>query len=143
MPSTVQVEGTRELAALLRRIADKDLQKALRSAHIEASRLVVAQARSLVPVRTGNLQSSIRAGGTQRAAVVRAGTPTKAPYATPIHFGRKRGNVGRPPGNRKGENVIEGRPFLYDAGQRVAPAALELYRRDIADVLMRASAAGV
>lgn len=142
MAVTVQVEGTKELAALLRKIGDKDLQKALRGAHLAASRLVVGRAKTQVPVRSGNLQRSIRSRATQRAAIVVAGSPKRAPYGPAIEFGRKRGNVGRPPGNHKGENVVPAHPFLRPAGEQVAPLALLIYKRDIARVLERASASG-
>lgn len=139
MRAQVEIEGARELAALLRQIGDKDLQKALRQTHKAVAALVEHRAESLVKVRTGNLQSAIRAGGTLTAAVVRAGS-SKVKYAAANHWGRKTGNVGSPPGNHPGKNVVQGNPFLWNAGEQVTPAALALYERQVSDVMARASA---
>lgn len=131
----VQIEGANELRALLRRLdSSKELQRGLRRAHKETSTLVAVRAKTLAPVRTGNLAASIRPGGTQTAAVVRAGS-AKVPYAAAIHWGRRKGNVGSPPGNHPGKNVVKGDQFLVRAGEQSESLALEIYEREMAALL--------
>lgn len=131
--ATIQIEGAKEIAGLLRQIGDKGLQKQLRLAHKMTAEVVAASARQKVPVRSGNLRKSIRAGGTQKAAMVRAGGKA-VPYAAPTHWGRRVGNVGSPPGNRMGPNPVQGRRFLWDAGNASVAKAAEVYRREVAAV---------
>lgn len=52
-------------------------------------------------------------------------------YAAAIHWGRKQGNVGSPPGNRIGPNPIVGRPFLWDAAERERGRVIDTYEREI------------
>jgi hypothetical protein len=52
----------------------------------ESAEIVAAEARTLVPVRTGALRNSIRVGAQQRKIIVRAGG-ARVPYANPIHWG--------------------------------------------------------
>jgi hypothetical protein len=52
----------------------------------ESAEVVAAEARTLVPVRSGALRNSIRTGAQQRKVIVRAGG-AKVPYANPIHWG--------------------------------------------------------
>lgn len=132
--ATVQVEGARELASLLRKIGNKDLQKALRQSHLSAASVVAARAKAKAPTKTGALQRSIRPGASLRSAYVRAGGTKRVPYAAAIHWGRKWGNVGSPPGNYKGNNPIIGRKFLWDAGNESIGAAAAIYERQVGHV---------
>lgn len=96
----IEVKGLRALSRDLRRI-DAELPRRLRAAAKEAADDVAATAKTLVPVRSGALQRSIRPGATQRGANVKAGQVT-VPYAGVIHFGSVR-------------HLIRPQPFLYDA----------------------------
>lgn len=120
MATTVRVEGLDELRRVLRRVADKELTAALKEVHHAAARVVVDKALPNVPVRTGRLKRSVRALGSQRSGRAVAGS-ARVPYAGAIHFGRKKGNVGSPPGNHSGPNKVDGRPFLWDAIQSSTP----------------------
>lgn len=60
--------------------------KAMGAAAYEAGLLVVREAESLVPVRTGALKRSMRSAKLARGVVVRAGG-ARVPYANPIHWG--------------------------------------------------------
>lgn len=65
---------------------------AIKQAGNRAARLVVNEARSLVPVRTGKLRDSIRPSATARGKItIVAGNnrtgKTGVPYANPIHWG--------------------------------------------------------
>lgn len=125
----IKVEGADELRRAFRQI-DGDLGKALAAANKTAAEQVVEAALPAVPVRSGRLKSSVRALGSQRSGRAVAGK-AGVPYAAAIHWGRKRGNVGWPPGNRMGRNVIQGRPFLWDAAQREVPAIEPKYHTEI------------
>lgn len=82
----IKVQGLRELTRALHNVGvPKD---AVKSAGIDAARLVVNEAKNLVPVRTGKLRDSIRLGATSYGKVtIRAGNNTRVPYANPIHWG--------------------------------------------------------
>lgn len=66
--------------------------KEVSNAGYEAGQIVAAEARSLVPVKTGALKSTIRVARQQRKIVVRAGN-ARVPYANPIHWGWFRRNI--------------------------------------------------
>lgn len=93
------------------------LPQDLRWAHEQAAEVVVDDALPRVPFRSGRLRRSLKSSGTSRGGYAKAGG-NDAPHAASIHWGRKVGNVGSPPGNHKGPNVIVGRPFLRDAAIR-------------------------
>lgn len=114
MAAGVNVEGLDELRRVLRRVGNKELQATLKAAHQAAARVVVLKALPHVPARSGRLRTSVRALGSQKSGRALAGG-ARVPYAAAIHWGRKEGNVGSPPGNHRGRNVIVGRPFLRNA----------------------------
>jgi HK97 gp10 family phage protein len=60
--------------------------KEIAQAGTDAGNIIAKEARSLVPVRTGNLKDTIRVSKAQTKVVVRAGK-AKVPYANPIHWG--------------------------------------------------------
>lgn len=110
----LRVEGEKELRRQLREIGNPENTKELRAAHRAAADVVVRRAVPKVPVRSGRLRQSVRALAGQRDAKVNAGS-ARVPHAGAVHFGRKRGNVGSPPGNHPGANPMQGTPFLFDA----------------------------
>jgi hypothetical protein len=85
MPGPVmRVEGARTLRASLK-AAGLSVQD-LKDAHRQVADQVLAASRPVAPHRTGRLAASMRASGTQTAAIVRAGG-ARVPYAGPIHWG--------------------------------------------------------
>lgn len=96
----VRVEGLSKVIRQLKSI-DPDLVAQLKVANREIGDDVALTARTLVPRRSGQLASSIRAGGAARTGSVKAGKRA-VPWAGPIHFGWSRRN-------------ISPQPFLYDA----------------------------
>lgn len=127
----ITVEGADELRRTLRQIRDAGLTKELKAANKSAAQVVVERALPNVPVgKSGRLKRSVRALGSQRDGRVRAGT-AKVDYAAAIHWGRKVGNVGSPPGNRKGGNAITGRPFLWDAAEAARNEVTDTYAAGI------------
>lgn len=119
MPNvTIKVDGADELRAVLLRARDVYLPRDLKWAHEHAAEVVVDSASPHVPKRSGALRRSLRASGTSRSGFAKVGGLDGVLYANAIHWGRKRGNVGSPPGNRMGANPIKGRPFLVEAAVR-------------------------
>lgn len=132
----VVIEGLNELRAALRQLGDRDLQKMLPSAQRKAAEVVVHRAQPKVPVRTGRLKASLRASGTLKGGSALAGGG-RVKWGTTTHWGRKRGNVGSPPGNRKGENVVQGRPFLYEALHESEGEIVDVFTHEVQQVLDR------
>lgn len=95
----VEVKGAKELRKQLKAAGD-DLAD-LKATHKKIAQIVEFDALQLAPVVTGGLVGSIRASGTQTAAIVRAGRKS-VPYAGPIHWGWPTRN-------------ITAQPFLIDA----------------------------
>lgn len=129
----VSVEGAKELRAAFRQAKELGLGGALKDSHRSIAELVVRRALPNVPQRTGRLRGSVRALASQRAARGRAGS-ARVPYAAAIHWGRRRGNVW---GNKKGPNVIIGRPFLWEAAQDSRQEAMREYLQEIQRMLDR------
>jgi hypothetical protein len=95
----VEVKGAKELRKQLKAAGD-DLGD-LKATHKKIAQIVEFDALQLAPVVTGGLVGSIRASGTQTAAIVRAGR-SSVRYAGPIHWGWPARN-------------ITAQPFLVDA----------------------------
>lgn len=82
--SALYVVGQRRFVATMRK-AGADLEE-LREVNAQAARIALPAVRSRVPKKTGRLASTIRAGSTKRAGVIRAGRKS-APYAGVINYG--------------------------------------------------------
>lgn len=104
----VRVEGLADLNRALRRVSS-DAPKALRLAANAAAEIVVTEARSRMPSRTGKARKSVKARSTRTAARVSSGG-RRAPYVPWLDYG---GKVGR------GKSTE--RPFESD-GRYVYPA---------------------
>tara|TARA_R110000868_G_scaffold71591_1_gene209500 strand:+ start:161 stop:571 length:411 start_codon:yes stop_codon:yes gene_type:complete len=86
----VKVKNLREINKALEAIGVP--KEAVKDAGKQSGELVANEARSLVPVRTGNLRNSIRVGATARGKItILAGnnrtSKSAVPYANPIHWG--------------------------------------------------------
>lgn len=134
MNEPVKVDGLRDLRRNIKRLNEDELPRALRDANRGAAALVARRALPNVPVRTGRLRKSVKALASQSNARVKAGS-RRVPYAAVVHWGRKRGNVGSPPGNRPGRNVVTGKPFLYDALERSRREIIDTYQEQIDEML--------
>ncbi len=66
---------------------DSELDKKMKAASKAAAEAIVPEAKKMVPVRSGALQRSIRADSTRRYGVIKAGTPSRTPYALAVHRG--------------------------------------------------------
>jgi len=108
---TLQVDGARQLRQQLK-AAGISVQD-LKDAHRVVAEQVATASRPAAPVRSGALANSVRAAGTQTAAIVRAGG-ARVPYAGPIHWGWP---------NRH----ITAQPWLAEAAERTEPAWEQTY----------------
>lgn len=86
----MELRGAKELAAGLRK-AGMDM-KDLRAVNKQAAQVVVPAAKGTAPRRSGRLANSVRAGATQKAGVVRAGSK-RVPYAGVINYGWARRHI--------------------------------------------------
>tara|TARA_B100000029_G_scaffold507419_1_gene591981 strand:- start:537 stop:989 length:453 start_codon:yes stop_codon:yes gene_type:complete len=82
-----RVGGVAGMARSLRKLGDEELSKEMRAASLEAAEKIVPFAKKMVPVRTGQLRDSIKAGATRRYGRIIAGTPTRTKYARAVHRG--------------------------------------------------------
>lgn len=81
---SIRVRGLNETVRALKLIGVP--AKEISQAGYDAGQIVAEDARTLVPVKTGALKSTIRVAKQQRKIVVRAGN-ARVPYANPIHWG--------------------------------------------------------
>jgi HK97 gp10 family phage protein len=127
MTASVRIEGHKQVRKAINRIGDemdRDAAKgALKEANLEAATAVKNTANGLIPVRSGQLQQTLRASGTQKSARVRAGYK-RVPYAGPIHFGW--------PARR-----ISPQPFLYDALDRRRNEVADIYDQRLSQLIKR------
>lgn len=134
---SVEVENLKEVQAAIRRLGDADLKRQLREANRSVSQMVVDAALPEVPVRTGKLKASVKATATQTAAYGKAGSPARVPYAAAIHWGEGSGNVNYTTGSTVGRPTrnIRGRPFLWDAADKVLRRAVKEYEDQLDKLL--------
>lgn len=111
----VEIRGLRELRAALKAI-DPKLAREVNAALRRAVEPAAADARRHAPHLRGQLQRSIRAGGSARGAVIGA----RAPHAGVQEFG---GTIRFP--QRGFEITLRAQPFLRPAAARGADDAIE------------------
>jgi hypothetical protein len=84
--SRIEVQGVKVVTKRLRQMDDGTKQE-LKSVYVQSANIVLRNALPRVPVRSGNLKSTLRVSSSTRSGSVRAGGKRSAPYAGPIHFG--------------------------------------------------------
>ena len=115
----VQIKGAKELRKIAKDVAGKEGQAALRKANKDAGLIVADEAKnSAVPVKSGDLQASIKPASTIKSALVRAGGTKAVPYAGPAEFGWPARN-------------IAGAKFLQTAVHNEFQQVREFYERAI------------
>lgn len=121
-PGRLRVDGARELRASLK-AAGRGVQD-LKDANREAAEVVAARARRTAPVGPAPLHiaDTIRAAGTQSAAIVRVGT-ARMPYGKPLHWGHRTG--GRTP------TTVAAQPWVYQAAVDTADRWLPKYLQHV------------
>jgi HK97 gp10 family phage protein len=105
--SGIRVTGVNEAVRALRFLGAPS--KEVGQASFEAGEIVSNRARTLVPVRTGKLRSSIKTFRERNKVKVRAGNEKSVPYANPIHWGWNYDKV------RLQAKNIRPRPFFTNA----------------------------
>jgi len=83
--SGIKVKGYKAAIKSLQAIGVPDAE--IKAAGTAAGEIVAAEARTLVPVRTGKLRDSIKVSKALNSVSIRAGNNGKIPYANPIHWG--------------------------------------------------------
>ena len=83
----VQVSGIRETRRKLRKLEEKELLREMRGDFKGIADMVAMYAANEAPVKSGALKRSTRGQANQTGAAVKSGTPTRVPYAGPIHWG--------------------------------------------------------
>jgi len=116
-----KVDGLKALQKEIRKTEDVEMKKQLRLANKEAAQVVADQAKVEVPRRSGRLARSIGAQASQTSAFVKAGTPSRVPYAGPIHFGWPKRNI-RP------------QPFLYEAMDKRIGEVRRAYEKNLGKI---------
>ncbi|MCU4295813.1 HK97 gp10 family phage protein [Brevibacterium permense] len=117
MAREIKFEG---LDSLVRTLAEaqETISDDLAPVHAQAAGIAASRARSLAPVRTGRLKSSISSHGSRAAGVITA----SAPHARPVHWGViSRG--------------IPARPFLSQGAQQSESQWIGLYADHVDDVI--------
>lgn len=117
----IDVQGLKPLVKDLRQAGDKEALDAIKAGNKAAAEIVAEQSKFEVPERSGKLKASIRAAGTLRAGLVRAGKAS-VPYAGPIHFGWPRRH-------------IKPQPFIYEAADKRIGEVVEAYAQRIQSVI--------
>lgn len=119
----LEITGAKELRKIIKNANDNDLKKSLKEANKAGSEVVAEKARFLVPVKSGRLKASVRAGATQSNGWVAVGKKA-VPYAAPIHFGWFKRH-------------IKPQPFLYEAADARIGAVLAAYEDAINEVISK------
>lgn len=84
VPSRISLDGLNEAVAGLKAMGAESELKAL---NFEVGKIVADEAKTIVPVLTGNLRQSIQPSKTAKYVIVRAGRDPIVPYANPINWG--------------------------------------------------------
>jgi HK97 gp10 family phage protein len=131
MAEGIKVVGLNEAIRNLRAIGVPAAE--IGQASQEAGNVVANVARSLVPVRSGALRSTISAKKIARKVVVSAGNNNRVPYANPIHFGWNYDKVNLQPKN------IRPRPFFTNALNRTRTEVYQIFFKNIDRLLQKYS----
>lgn len=146
-PVGIEYTGLRELNAKLKKIGVPD--DAIKTAMNEAGLIVVREAQSLAPSKSGKMARTIKANKAKNLLKVQVGSKA-VPYAYTFHaiaLGRSRGGftyvVNRH--TRRGRYVksyarqayIPNRPFLFLAFQKTRAKVIAAYVTAMADLLQR------
>jgi hypothetical protein len=121
---TIRVEGARELRRALKAAGD-DLAD-LKDANQAAAGIVLAEAGTRVPRRSGDLARTGRVNRAAAKANVLYGS-AQIPYAAPIHWGWPARN-------------IKAQPWVTDAATASQPAWLQAYADAVQQVVKKLEA---
>ena len=121
----VMAGGAKALAMSIRRIGDKELGDEMKAASKAAAEKIVPYAKRRAPKGdTLKLVGSIKADATRSIARVKAGSPSRVPYARAVHSGRYVSQRTR--GFRTKPN-----PFLREAIPEAWPELVKAYTKGL------------
>ena len=132
----IDVGGLKELNRDLKSL-EVD-RKEIIQANVDAAETLIKAARPLVPTLSGKLRSSLKPAKTQNYAEALAGSPSRIPYANPIHWGwsivgpRHKGTLA--PGTIRN---IEPQPFFSTALGYTKEEIIANYERDMQALINR------
>ncbi|ASM62379.1 minor tail protein [Arthrobacter phage Taj14] len=118
------VVGGAKLRSTLRK-AGADM-KELSAVNRDVANIVLPVARATAPSVSGKLGSTVRAGATQKSAIIRVGS-AKAPYGPVVHFWHK--------GN------FTPQPWVSLAAQKTEPTWLARYHAGIEKIINQVTGA--
>jgi HK97 gp10 family phage protein len=107
--------------------------RAIAAAGVESARIVAAEAKTLVPTRTGRLAASIKPSRTKHGSRIVAGGPG-ALYGLPVHWGWFRDRkTPRAVASPKGyiDRNIKPNPFLSRALGYTKQQVIDTYRKNM------------
>ena len=121
MPTSgIQVKGLRGVVRSLEKFGVQAAD--LKAAFKRIGTVVVNEAKSIAPSRSGRLAASIKPSNTKNKSIVRAGG-ARIPYAGVIHFG--------------GYHNIKAQPFLTDALEHKQGEAKRLMESELGALISR------
>lgn len=131
MPSPrVEIENLKELRSAFVGLDNAmDLKNDLKDVLRGGAEIVLEEAERRVPVRSGALKSTLRAGGGATGANIKAGF-ARVPYAGVIHYGTK-ASSGRP-------SNIKPNPFMTDAAEAKAAEVVRFVDEQIHERIVKA-----
>jgi HK97 gp10 family phage protein len=120
----VMAGGAKALAMSLRKLGDKELSDEMRAASKAAAQEIVPYAQRRAPVVSGKLRASIKADSTRSIARIKAGSPTRVPYARAVHSGRYV--------NQRTRGIrINPQPFIRKAIPEAWPQLVDKYEKGL------------
>jgi len=120
--AAVEVEGARQLRKALAELGD-DAVDELKAVNMKGVEVVLAEALTRVPVRSGRLYETVRGSATKTRGTIRAGFK-RVPYAGPVHFGWP-------------ARHIEPNLFLYDAVDERRGEVIAVYKKNIGKLIKK------
>lgn len=123
----IKVKGFKSAIKALQAIGVSDVE--IKQAGTEAGEIVAAQAKGLVPVRSGALRDTIRVSKALSKVSVMAGNNSRVRYANPIHWGW-------------GRKHIRPQPFFIDSLKLTREAVYQRYYENLNKLIARNATKG-
>ena len=131
---SIQVEGLGQLVRSLKAVGADT--KEIADANYDAAQTLIQAALPLVPVLSGRLRGSLKAGRAQNQAEARAGNNRTLGYAAPIHWGWSIVGANTKSRLRPGTiRNIEPQPFFAKALGYTYEEILANYDRDMQNLV--------
>lgn len=133
----IEAEGFGQLVRSLKAVGADG--KEIADANYEAAQTLIRAALPLVPVLSGRLRASLKAGRAQTQAEARAGNNGRLGYAAPIHWGWARVGSSHKgvltPGGKGAFRNIAPQPFFSEALGYTYQEILDNYNRNMQNLV--------